>query len=566
MPHTDPAQLREEVRKLRARVAELERERAERRRAEEALRENEERYRLLIEQSRVIVWEVDLATWCFTFVSGHAEAILGYPTADWYRPGFWLAHLHPDDRDWAVAFCHECTARREDHTFEYRMLAADGRTVWLRDLVSVVTAQEVPVRLRGVMVDITEHRRAGEALRRAQDELERRVAERTAELSRVIALLHQEVGERKRAEEEARASEARYRAILAAVPDRMLRIRRDGTFLEYLPAKDQQPPPVPGAVVGKKLWEVLPPAEARPCLECVERALATGVMQIAEYQLAQDGGARDYEARVVGSGPDEVLAMVRDISERRRAEEQLRRHLAELAHVARLSTLGELASGLAHELNQPLTAIVGYTRGCVRRIRAGAADPGELLDVLEQTAAQAERAGAIIRHLRKYVHKRESQRSAVPVNDMVQEVLRLVQAEVRASGTEVRLELAERLPPVLADSIQIEQVILNLVRNAVEAMAARPPGARILTVRTAAAAAGEVEVAVRDTGCGLGPEVAARLFEPFVTTKPQGLGLGLAISQSILRAHGGRLWAAPNAEGGATFQFTLPLAREGPTA
>ncbi len=258
-----------------------------------------------------------------------------------------------------------------------------------------------------------------------------------------------------------------------------------------------------------------------------------------------------------------VLAAVireRDEKERRLRDRENdgRRHLAELAHVARLSTLGEMASGFAHELNQPLTGILTHAQGCLHRLRRGACAPEQLTEALERVAAQAERAGAVIRRLRHFVRRREPHRSTLDLNELVREVLGLADNEVRRCEARVRLELDEELPPVLADRIQIEQVLLNLVRNALEAMDDVPAAARALTIRARVAGA-EVEVAVRDTGPGLAPGAVPLLFTPFFTTKPHGMGLGLSISRSIVEAHEGRLEARPGDGPGATFCFTLPL-------
>jgi C4-dicarboxylate-specific signal transduction histidine kinase len=241
----------------------------------------------------------------------------------------------------------------------------------------------------------------------------------------------------------------------------------------------------------------------------------------------------------------------------RPADERPPHDLARLAHVARLTTLGEMAAGLAHELNQPLTAIVNFTQGCVRRIRAGTAQTEELLEVLEEVAAQAERAGEVIRRMRRFAHRIEPCRTSLDVNGLIREAAQLDEAEIRSSSTRLRFNLAEALPAVLGDQAQLEQVLLNLIRNAQEAMAQNAPEQRELTLASSHAR-GLVTVAVHDTGPKLAAAVRARLLDEFFTTKPQGLGLGLAISRSIIEAHGGRLWVE-NRAGGTTFSFTLPV-------
>jgi two-component system sensor histidine kinase TtrS len=252
----------------------------------------------------------------------------------------------------------------------------------------------------------------------------------------------------------------------------------------------------------------------------------------------------------------------REAAERHRAEAEARERRAELAHVHRLNTMGEMASGFAHELNQPLAAVVNYAKGAVRRLKQGAVEPGELLAVLEQVAAQAERAAAIIRRIRAFIRKEEPRHDALDFNKIIRETTGLMAAEAERQGARFVLDLAEPLPRVQADSVQIEQVIVNLVRNAIEAMAEASSPVREITLRTASAADGAVEIAVEDTGPGL-PEIGReRLFDPFFTTKADGLGLGLSISQSIVEAHGGRLTATARPGGGAVFRFALPVTGE----
>ena len=254
----------------------------------------------------------------------------------------------------------------------------------------------------------------------------------------------------------------------------------------------------------------------------------------------------------------------KDITARKRAEATVREHQAQPAHVLRVSTMGEMAAGLAHEINQPLGAIANVAQGSARRLRAGTIAAADLLPVVESIGAEALCAGEVIRRLRDLVRKEDPRQVPVDVNQLVRDSLRLIEAEARARGVAIALELAPALPRVAANDIQIEQVLLNLLLNGVEAVEADGRGQRVVTVRTAAADRG-VEVAVRDTGAGL-PAPPADVFAPFFTTKPHGLGMGLSISRSIVEAHGGRLWAAPNPDRGSTFRFHLPSDGAGETA
>lgn len=266
---------------------------------------------------------------------------------------------------------------------------------------------------------------------------------------------------------------------------------------------------------------------------------------------------RDDRGRTVGS-----VVVFRDISERKQAEEEARQRQQELAHVGRLSTMGEMASGMAHELNQPLTAIATNAHACIRLLESGAAPRERVADIMERIAAQAERAGAIIRQLRQFVRKEEPQRTQVCINELVDEVVSLCRPEAKRSGVEVRLELAPGLPPVSAQPIQIEQVILNLARNAIEAMLDAECPSRRLTIATRADGPGALILSVEDSGPGIDPAIRERLFNPFVTTKQKGMGLGLSISKGIIEAHQGQLYADSEPGRGTLFRFYLPV-REG---
>ena len=219
----------------------------------------------------------------------------------------------------------------------------------------------------------------------------------------------------------------------------------------------------------------------------------------------------------------------------------------------------EMAASLAHELNQPLHAVKNYARGCVRRLSKMPARDEELVAALEQISAEASRAAEIVRRVRRFVEKGEPQFSEVFVNNLVTEVLLLSKAELEPRQAKVVLELAVALPPVLGDPIQIEQVIMNLVRNGLEAMDEMPEGDRSLGVKTMLNGGQTVQVEVSDRGKGLDTDHLESVFEPFLTTKPDGMGMGLSISRSIIQAHGGRLWASVNPDQGCTFHFTLPV-------
>ncbi|MGH7788845.1 MAG: sensor histidine kinase [Candidatus Binatia bacterium] len=289
---------------------------------------------------------------------------------------------------------------------------------------------------------------------------------------------------------------------------------------------------------------------------------------------------RDRDGRIFG-----VNAVVQDITESKRAQrgleeahrtleqrviertaelatsQQRYRELSEeLAHVQRVATIGEMAAELAHEINQPLAAIVNFADGVVLRLREPAIDCAAMLDAVRQIAGEARRAAEVIRRLRDFVRKGAIQSEPCEINRLVREVAGLLDAETRRHAVALRLQLADGLPAIAADPIQIQQVVLNLLRNGLDAIAAGTGGERLLVVETHAAPPG-VLLAVRDDGVGLPAAAAGRIFDAFFTTKPDGLGIGLTISRSIAEAHGGALWAEPQAPHGTTFFLRLPAER-----
>ncbi|WP_457670914.1 ATP-binding protein, partial [Thiolapillus sp.] len=263
---------------------------------------------------------------------------------------------------------------------------------------------------------------------------------------------------------------------------------------------------------------------------------------------------RNEQGDIVGS-----VVVFRDISARKQAAEADRQYQMELAHVARLSTMGEMASGMAHELNQPLTAIATSADACMRLLESGKPPADRIMDVLETISAQARRAGGIIQQLRQFVRKEEPRHTLVQINQLIEEVLVLLEPEIRKAGIRVVRDLDTDIPPVQAQHIQIDQVILNLIRNAIEAMAEIDQGQRILTLRTRSAGGNAVITSVEDSGPGADKELLDKLFDPFVTSKPRGMGLGLSISMAIINAHNGNLYYDAKKPRGAIFRFTLPV-------
>jgi PAS domain S-box-containing protein len=321
-------------------------------------------------------------------------------------------------------------------------------------------------------------------------------------------------------------------------------------------------------VSGRLSWKELTPPEWRDITEQgVVQLKATGILPPYEKEYFRNDGSR--VPVLVGSavferGQDEGVAFVLDLSEQKRAEEALRRsqaHLAEaqaeLAHVTRVTALGELTASIAHEVNQPLAGMLTNANAGLRWLKGDPPNLSEAGDAIRRIIRDGKRAGDVISRMRSLFKKAGTAKERLDLNEAIEEVVILTQSEARRHNLALRTQLAADLPPVMGDRVQLQQVVVNLILNAIEAMATVESRARDLVITTQRGEGDEIRVAVRDSGIGLDPSNVERIFGPFHTTKPGGLGIGLSISRSIVESHGGRLWAESNDGPGATFQFTL---------
>jgi PAS domain S-box-containing protein len=406
--------------------------------------------------------------------------------------------------------------------------------------------------------------------RRLAEELDQRVAQRTRQLTAVNEELRKENVERKRAEEALRGSEERWRAVFENSAAGIALANFTGRFLatnfafqKMLGYSEEELRELSFLDVTHK--------DYRDANSELTAELLEGKRQYFEMEKryrCKDGNliwVRVHVSLVSGtqSIPRFLLAIVEDITERRRAEETLRKTQAELAHVTRVTTLGEMTASIAHELNQPLGAIVNNAAACLRWLAAN--DFEEARHSAGLIIADGHRAGKIISGIRGLVNKAPPQKEWLDINETIIEVIALARSEVQKNRVTLQTQLSNDVPLILGDRIQLQQVILNLINNAIEAMSGADDGPRELQVVSDKDESKWVRVAVRDSGPGLNPESLNHIFEAFYTTKPQGLGMGLAISRSIIEAHGGRLWATTNDDSGATFQFTLPTGAESVT-
>ena len=499
-----------------------------RRQADAALRESEERFRTLADEAPLSLWTTDIDG-RVTFLNKEALRFTGRPPGRDLGNG-WVELLHPEDRAACLAAYRDASTTRRDFRMEYRLRRADQQYRWIvASGAPRFTAEGTHVGYVGSCVDVTE-------LREAQQSL----LEGTALRSAIFGSLYGQVA----------AVDAR--GVIIAVNEAWTAAVKD---FGADPGR---------TAVGANYLDVCRAAgddpHARRALDALERTLAgrTGHTSI-EYPCPGPGGERWFEMVVEPLRRPEGGAVVShiDVTARRRAEAEACAEREALAHALRLTTLGELVASLAHELSQPLTAIIASAQAARRLIEAPGTGREQVPEALDDIVGDGKRAIEVIRRLRALFRKEHADHKPIAVNDLVMEVVELVHGDATRRGVSIEPVLAADLPPVFGDWIQLQQVVLNLLVNAMDAMAT-VDGPRTLTVATSLLEPRTVEVIVRDLGVGVDASQLATMFDPFVSTKPAGLGMGLAISRSIVLAHGGHIWATPNADRGLTVHVTLP--------
>jgi two-component system sensor kinase FixL len=367
---------------------------------------------------------------------------------------------------------------------------------------------------------------------------------------------------------ELRRREAHLASILDTVPDAMVVIDERGIIQTFSSAAERQFGWRPEEVVGRNVSCLMPSPYREEHDSYLQRYLGTGerrIIGIGRVVVGErkDGTTFPMELSVGEARSGDVrffTGFVRDLTERQTTERRLQELQSELVHVSRLTAMGEMASALAHELNQPLSAVANYLNGSSRLLAAADVPREKLTEALGKASEQALRAGQIIRRLRDFVARGETEKRLESLPKLVQEASALALVGAKEHGVRVQFRYARGVDLVLADKVQIQQVILNLIRNAIDAMGASPRKDLMIDVRETPD--DFAEVVVSDSGPGVSEEVAGQLFQPFVTTKATGMGVGLSISRTIVEAHGGRIWVERAPSGGAAFHFTLRRADE----
>ncbi len=506
----------------------------QRREAEEALRRERDRAQRYLDLVNVLIVAVD-RDGRITLVNREGCELLGYPEDELVGKDFFAACQPPGTAGRARILFEEALKGRveEFSLIEGPVLTRSGRTrrvrwrnQFLRDdsgrITGVLSAGE----------DVTEQRETEAQLRQAEEELRlifRRAPVGMATLSAAHGV--------------------------------------DGHFLSTNQAMCSMLGYTETELLGKSMRDLTHPDDVADVAEELESLFSGSESVKHETRYFRKDGriahALVHHSLVADSRgrPLIIISQILDRTDVVEAELEARQQRARLAHVARLGTLGEMAAGIAHELNQPLAAIANYTRACQRLLSTGEIDPEELSDVMGRVTAQARRAGDVIHRLRNFVRRQTTERRLNDVNELVEEILPLVELDARSHEVELVLEFTTGLPRVQCDGIQLQQVLLNLTRNAVEAMNPVEQGKR-LTIVSRLQDPENVEIRVEDTGEGVPEDLVEQLFEPFFTTKPEGMGLGLSLSRSIVEAHGGTLRYDSRPEGGSVFSILLPTAPE----
>ncbi|PPQ40134.1 PAS domain-containing sensor histidine kinase [Rhodopila globiformis] len=368
----------------------------------------------------------------------------------------------------------------------------------------------------------------------------------------------------KRAQVALQEREAHLRSVLETVPDAMIFIDSRGIMRSFSATAERLFGFTAAEAIGQNVSILMPSPYREQHDTYLTRYLATGVRRIIGRGRVVVGQRRDastfpmklWVGEMISGERHSFVGFVRDLTERQETQQRLQELQAELIHMSRFTAMGEMASTLAHELNQPLTAVASYLNGCRRLLDGSAHVHGLMLrDAIDRAADQTLRAGQIIRRLRQFVARGESERHVENLAKLIEEASALALVGVKETRVRVTFAFDPAVEFVLADKIQVQQVILNLIRNAIEAM--QETALRELTIATAQRDEDMAEISVIDTGPGIAPDIEAQLFQPFVTSKPHGMGVGLSISRTIIEAHGGRLWAESNPAGGTIFRLTL---------
>lgn len=481
-----------------------------------------------IDESGIGLWDLDLTTQKL-FWSSATRRLFGVSQNDQVDYDLFLSLLQPEDRTRTELAIQRSITTGCKFDIQYRIRKFPKGSHWVRARGGLATDKDgTPRRLSGVVLDIDDQKLVEEALIAREDHL---------------------------------------RSILDTIPDAMVVIDDHGIIQRFSTAAERLFGYSKPEAIGQNVSILMPEPDRSRHDGYLARYLSTGekhIIGIGRIVTGQRRCGSTFPMHLsVGEmqpgGERHFTGFVRDLTEHQQTQEKLQELQSELVHVSRLSAMGEMASALAHELNQPLAAISNYMKGS-RRLLAGSPDPNasKITTALDRAGDQAIRAGQIIRRLRDFVSRRESEKRVESLAKLMEEAGALGLSGAREQNVTLHFALDPECDQILVDRVQIQQVLVNIFRNALEAMAESPK--REIAASSTKASDDMIELSVADTGHGFSELAAPNLFQTFFTTKETGMGVGLSISRSIVEAHGGRMWAETNNSGGATFRLTLPIA------
>jgi two-component system, LuxR family, sensor kinase FixL len=547
-----------------------------RKQTEEALRESEERLHGALDASQAGTWRVDFRTGLDTR-DASLNLLLGLAAkASIQTIDEWFSYVHPDDVK-AMKQAWDQALQSGNYDIEHRLVREDGRVLWVYDRGKIMRDKNGELTYAiGTVIDITSRKQAEEAVmeseRKLHEQLESRVQERTQELIEANQKLKQEVYDRETAEKLAKNSEARFKMIYEYSPVMIDAFDNQGRCLMWNKECEK--------VFGWTAEEVFShdnPLELFYPDPQVQKQVVDSVTsspddEFKEWRTKRKDGSELICLWANFTLPDgQIINLGHDITQTKRTEEELRiageeasQHRERLAHLVRIQTLGEMASGIAHEINQPLAAIESYAQASQRYLQTKPLNTEKLIELVEKISVQARRAGSVVSHLRSMMQRRTVTPISLDINTLLQEISKIAEIDTKQHNYRLVFNLTPSLPNVIGDEIQIQQVVINLIRNASDAMnEMNYKMEHEIVVATKKKGEKEVEVLISDHGPGIASRNENIVFEAFHTTKKTGLGMGLPICKSIIEDHGGEIGYLQNEPRGVTFYFTLPVDNEG---
>lgn len=533
--------------------------------SERALLESEKKFRNLADQSPNMIFIN--AKGKIVYANKKCEEVMGYAKQEFYSPNFDFRKLiAPESKKTISDAFKNHMAGKDVEPYEYGLITKDGRTLTVINAPKLIT-YEGEDSILGIVTDITDRVQMEQQLKEARDELEQKVQMRTKELVIANEQLLKEIEERKRVEQDLKNKERSLAEAqrIAHLGNWDWNIVTNELFWSDEIYRIFGLTPQEFGATYEAFLNSVHPDDRNLVDRSVDAALQEDKPYSIDHRIVLPDGSEHIvheQAEVIRDDAGQAIRMagtVQDITERKKAEADRRQLGEELTHVSRITTIGTLAGALAHEINQPLTAIMSNAQAALRFLDAEKPNLDELREILSDIADDTIRSSDVIHQLRDFMKKGEIELIPLNINETIKEVVNLTHRDAESKNISVRVDTNEDLPEVMGDKVQLQQVILNLVINGFDAMMYQDAGSRELVIQTEQDENNSIHVAVQDTGMGIEEEKLEQIFEPFVSTKPEGMGLGLSINQYIINAHNGHMWATNNPRHGATVHFTLPI-------